>query len=282
MNSTTYGNGITAENLRQLLAFWPILQIEMEECRQGVIEDAAKLLNEDVEPFAWYFLYELPTREHLNFATINTVSNFSELLTSEKMAAWFKQLAEAPSQIGAIPEVASKIMQHFAEQPQLSREAGEKLRPKLLNAFGIAWSMQQTLLCVLYHGVFLNELIMRVRAGDDKALFDAIRMDATIIGCPSAMSRISKASILGDEKFFKKLKNAMNGKQTKRQQANFQKMRLVFEVLHEAGANKLSNAQLYKLFVEELNLYTSNDIGGGSIKALQKLAYTYMQKKTTT
>ena len=59
-------------------------------------------------------------------------------------------------------------------------------------------------------------------------------------------------------------------------------MRLVFEVLYEAGALRLTDKQLYQLFVEELKLYTANSKGGGSDKALRKFADTYMKKNATT
>lgn len=68
----------------------------------------------------------------------------------------------------------------------------------------------------------------------------------------------------------------------KREQANFQKMRLVFEVLHEVGASRLSDSQLHQLFVEELDLYSSNAKSGGNAKALRKFADTYMKRSTTT
>ena len=59
-------------------------------------------------------------------------------------------------------------------------------------------------------------------------------------------------------------------------------MRLILKVLSEAGATRLSNKQLYQLFVEELDLYTSNSMGGGVESSLRKFADTYMKKKATT
>ncbi|PSJ18146.1 hypothetical protein [Nitrosomonas supralitoralis] len=143
-------------------------------------------------------------------------------------------------------------------------------------------AMQYSLFCVLYHGCFLNELIERIRNGDNKALTDAIKIDVSVIGCPTVVGKISKATRLQDVKFFAKLKSAINGKKEKLKQDNFQKMRLVFEILYEAGALRLTDKQLYQLFVEELKLYTANSKGGGSEKALRKFADTYMKKNTTT
>jgi len=53
-------------------------------------------------------------------------------------------------------------------------------------------------------------------------------------------------------------------------------------VLHEAGATSLSDEQLQQLFVDELKLYSGNEKGGGSTKALRKFAETYMKKNATT
>jgi hypothetical protein len=125
-------------------------------------------------------------------------------------------------------------------------------------------------------------LIERVRAGDDKALFDAIRLDPTVLGCKSVVERISKAALLQDKKFFAKLKAALNGKIAKREQANYQKMRLVLEILHEANSKKLNDDQLYELFVKTLKLYSWNEREGGNAKALRKFVETYMKRTSTT
>ena len=282
MNPTTFAQGITAEDLRALLDLWPSLMADAEESQQGMIEDQAKLLCEDAVPFAWCQYYELPIREHIILAITDIAQNFDGMLDPQQVVIWLNQLATSPSQVGEIPKVAQHIGQHFDAKETPSDELTERMRPLLADTLGKAWSMINALRCVLYHGCFLNELIERVRAGDDKALFDAVRIDPTVIGCPSVVHRISKAALLKDDKFFGNLKKAINGKMAKREQANFQKMRLVLEVLHEGGATRLSDAQLHELFVEELNLYSGNAKGGGSAKALRKFADTYMRKNTTT
>ena len=282
MNTTTFANGITAEDLRALLNLWPILMADAEDSQQGMIEDQAKLLGEDAVPFAWCHYYELSIREHLNRAITGITQNFDGVLDPQQIVIWLGQLAASPSQVGEIPKVVDLVGQHFDAMETPSDELTEKMRPLLADTLGKAWSMFNTLRCVLYHGCFLNELIERVRVGDDKALFDAVRIDPTIICCLSVAQRISKATLLQDNSFFAKLKASINGKLAKREQANFQKMRLVLEILHEAGATRLSDAQLHELFVEELNLYSGNAKGGGSAKALRKFADTYMRKNTTT
>lgn len=218
--------------------------------------------------------YKQPVTKHFELALGG--------LPRDPVSEWLKQIVETPGQISAFPNVTRKIDEYLAGLEDLSEAEAKEIRPMLGAVFGVAFSFVSSLRCVLYHGCFLNELIERVRIGDDKALFDAIRIDPTVIGCRPAIQRISKATLLKDVRFFTKLRTAINGKIAKREQANFQKMRLVFEILHEAGATRLSNDQLHQLFVEELRLYASNDKAGGNAKALRKFDDTYTKKNSTT
>lgn len=285
MAENHYAKNITAEDLRLLLALWPMLNAEAEESRQGMQEDRTKLLGNDAEPFAWCYLYDMPIKEHIVITLTSIALDFEGMLDPQQLVSWLKQIADCPSQVREIPKVANLVKQHFDSMADPSKELTEKMRPKLGQIFGNAWSMSNSLRCILYHGCFLNELVARVRENndvDDKALFAAVRIDPTIIGCISVSNRISKAALLKDNSFFAKLKAAINGKLAKREQANFQKMRLVFEVLSEAGATRLSDAQLHELFVKELKLYSGNAKSGGSDKALRKFADTYMKENART
>lgn len=282
MSATTpFAEGITADVLRTFLAYWPVFSKEAEDAQRMMIEDQDKFLGKEAELFAWCYLYELPFKQHIGAVNAGTLEGYAKILQEENLADWHRQLANTPGQIAALPDVISQIEHHFDAQ-ELSKADAEEMLPTLAAYLGMALSMYNSLRCVLYHGCFLNELIDRVRANDDKALFDAIRIDPTVIGCPSVSNRISKAALLRDDDFFTKLKAAINGTQAKRDQANFQKMRLVLEILHEAGASRLSDAQLHELFVEELKLYSGHAEGGGSAKALRKFCDTYMKKSTTT
>jgi hypothetical protein len=278
---TIFANGITAENLRTFLEFWPSFSAEADEVQQMLIDEKDKFFGKDTEFFAWCHLYEFPIKQHISLANAGIVEGYAKFLKEEHLAGWYKQIVDTPGQITALPGIYRQVDHHFdAIEP--NKEDVQAILPTLAATFRLGMSMYHTLRCVLFHGCFLNELIERVRTDDDKALFDAVRIDSTVVGCMSVSNRISKAALLQDNRFFAKLKAAINGKLAKREQANFQKMRLVFEVLHEAGASRLNDAQLQQLFVEELDLYASNAKGGGNAKALRKFADTYMKKSATT
>lgn len=278
MNAPHYAKGITAESLRIFLDFWPLVATQVEEAQQKLIEDKDKLLGDDAAKFSWCHLYELPIQQHLAIT-------LSGLLQDERIQVWLKQITASSNQIAVLPEIAEQVNAYFDEMEAPSKVEVEELRPILAGFLGVSWSMFNSLRCVLYHGCFLNDLIERVRDDGDKSLkslLDAVRIDPTVIGCKPVIERISKATLLRENRFFARLKAAINGKMGKREQANFQKMRLVFEVLHEAGATNLSDDQLHQLFVKELKLYSGNEKGGGNAKALRKFADTYMKKTSTT
>ncbi len=278
MTEIYYAKGITAQNLRAFLELWPLIAIGIEDTKKTINDCDDRLFDKDSDEFSWCYLYELPTSDLVVFL----FSGLSGFVPHDQILSWFKQMADTPGNIGAVPDICSQVDEHFEARPNPTKDDLEVLRPSLPMISAAFIAMQYSLWCVLYHGCFLNELIDRARNGDNKALIDAIKIDTSIIGCPTVVGKISKATRLQDVKFFAKLKSAINGKKEKLKQDNFQKMRLVFEVLYEAGALRLTDKQLYQLFVEELKLYTANSKGGGSEKALRKFADTYMKKNATT
>ncbi|MBU1691697.1 MAG: hypothetical protein KJ958_15885 [Gammaproteobacteria bacterium] len=278
MNAPPHAKGITAQDLRIFLDSWPQFIADSEEVQLMLIEDKDKLLGDDASKFSWCHLYELPINQHLAILR-------SGLTHDEQIQDCYSQIDASPNQIAVLPEVLGQVNQYFAEMDAPSKEEAEDMRPFLAGFLGVHLSAFHSLRSVLFFGCFINELIERVRGGGhdgDKALFNAVRLDPTVVGCKPVIERISKAFLIKDSAFFKKLKAALNGKIGKREQSNFQKMRLIFEILYEAGASALTDDQLHYLFVAELKLYSGNETGGGNTKALRKFADTYMKKASTT
>jgi hypothetical protein len=119
-------------------------------------------------------------------------------------------------------------------------------------------------------------------AGADKAIFSAVKVDPTVLGCPTIVTRLSHAVMLDDRKFLGGVRRAIGGKLSKREQKNYQQMRLVLQVLYETGAPRLGSSDLYKLFHDELNLVRRED-GAGDVKgALRQFAYQFMEGKAVS
>jgi hypothetical protein len=233
------------------------------------------LVGSDLPQVSWCHLYELPIEDHVSLvAAIYT--------QDETLLSIFSDLAHSESQFAAIPDIARRLNAYLAS---LDDEIAPELEAEMLALFplvnAISRSIYNSMRCVLFHGCFLNELVQRANSSD-KDLFDAVRIDPTVVGCKSVIARISKATLAQDVNFFAKLKTALSGKMKRREQANFKKMRLVLEIMHEVGAPRLSDEQLQTLFVEELKLYAGYAKGAGNVRALRKFAEAYMKKNTTT
>jgi hypothetical protein len=122
----------------------------------------------------------------------------------------------------------------------------------------------------------LSTLIEEVRQGHEKALFDAVRIDRTMLACPSIIHHISMAELKGDKKFFLHLKSALKGPSRKHMVA-LEELRYMMQALVETGSDHLNGENLEQLFVEHLKLYPWTP------SAQNNLAYYYnAAKKSTT
>jgi hypothetical protein len=103
----------------------------------------------------------------------------------------------------------------------------------------------------------------------DDSLFNAIRIDPTVITCETAARRISEATWLGDKRFLIRLRSALKGPQ-KRHWEGYQDLRYSLVVLREMGLNDLSDDQLEHLLVKVLKVYPNSL---GAKKNLRKQYY---------
>lgn len=137
---------------------------------------------------------------------------------------------------------------------------------------GLVVSLQRTILSIMIYQKTLNGLVEEVRQGNDKSLFDAVRIDRTIMACPTFADRISKAELLRDKYFFQRLRNALKGPQQKHWQS-YQDLRYALYVLRNLGFDKLSDDELENLLVHQLKVYPNN------YNARQNLRKQYAQSK---
>lgn len=261
-----YGK-FSADDLRLFLTLLPILEEERGEVMQLVRANPAKYLSGPLSNGYWCGLYEIPILEHLG-RFIGAAGLLDEV----------KKLGETPDQMRTVVAMVNKT---DTDLDDLSREESEEVQKVLPVAISLVTSIHHSFRCLLVFGCYLNDLIALARHGDEKALFNAVRIDPSVVGCPSVVARISRAVLLEDRRFFAKLKAALSGKFQKREQSNFQKIRVILQVLSETGAGRLSDEQLHELFVKQLRLYASDSKRGDVKKNLRKFADQYMKTATT-
>lgn len=120
----------------------------------------------------------------------------------------------------------------------------------------LVYALGRSMVSMATYGRSISSLLEEVREqGNADALFDAIRMDRAVIGCPSAMTLIARAQISGDKKFFRRLGNALDGP-AKTHMPALNRMRYVLILLREMGIDDLSQAELHALMVDKLDVYS--------------------------
>lgn len=263
---------LSSNDIRLFLSFLPVLQAEAAEAKVLVKEKREKLFGRSLAKVCWCNFYELPFLEHLArcVAALGIVDDV-------------KEIAAAPNQIEAVAAMLAGMDAEIdAAFESASQEELEQIKEGIPFLLALVNSVHNSLRCLLAFGCYLNDLVARARAGDEASLFNAIRVDPTVIGCPTAVAYLSRAVLIDDKRFMTKLKAALSGKLQKREQANFQKMRIVLQVLFEAGAEQLTDEQLHELFIKELRLYSADSRAGDVTKNLRKFANQYMKARATT
>lgn len=264
---------ITPADLRVLLALLPRLEAGEREARSQLIERRTEFFASDCIPPSWSHLYELPIKQHVT-------QIFEALGESEMLVA----VAKAPRQLQMVENVINELDK---DESELSQGEREELRPHMGVIFGLVTSVLRSLQCLMAYGVYLNDLVAQVRKGgiqSEKAMLRAIRIDPSVISSPSVHARFSRAILEDDKKLINSVRKAINGPLSKQRQANSDLIRLVLQVLHETGVDKLTDDELTDLFVKELKLYaaTSKADAGDAAKGIKAIRDRMKMAKTTT
>lgn len=146
----------------------------------------------------------------------------------------------------------------------------------LLKGYGLLIGLTNSFDSLRIFGSYINDLVEEGRNGNDKAFFDAIRIDPAVVSTKSFEVRMSRAVVENDQKFMSDLRRALNGK-TKKHESQLNRVRFAIRALLDLGGLDLPDDELYELFVQKLNLYAP---GEDAPKALRK--HIRKQKKHST
>lgn len=116
----------------------------------------------------------------------------------------------------------------------------------------------------------MSDLIVKAREGDQEALFRAITIDRTVIGCPTIMKQISLAQVKRDEAFMNRLAKAITRTKPARPKPHYDDFRFMLEALVEkVGVDSFTSSQFEDILQHDLELYTNDS--DYSNRALRKL-----------
>jgi hypothetical protein len=263
-----YGK-LTASELRALLTFLPMMEQEISDLNQMVVDKSDEIFTKNTPKFYWCNYYEKPFQVH-----------FSEIANAYGIQDEVSDISGS--------DRPSLAMQKFFDAMSTSDSEDEKLPPmekQSVISFVLALnsSMIFSLRSLMVYGLYLNDLIAIARDGEvprqDEALLKAIRVDKTVIGCPTAIARLSRAVMQSDQKFMNDLRKAMFGEFDYNKNKNYQKIRYVLQLLSEKNALDLTDPELKELFVKHLNLYS--DSQSTAEKNLGEFTRNFKKQKST-
>lgn len=231
-----YGK-LTLSQFQRLVGKLPDIRGQMDELptiiRSARKERLSEILGRDLH---WAAVYELPFI-HMIALVFMALGRWSKVI----------ETASAPD-----PQEAALEWMEAEEGDDWAGGDGGLFEEK--DVIGLVVAMQRNILSIMLYHRTLCALVQEVRDGLDESLFLAVRVDRSIVACPSIADRIARAELEDDKVFFQHLRSALKGPSRKHWEA-YRDLRYALHMLRELGFSELSDAQLEDLLVHKLKLY---------------------------
>lgn len=217
---------------------------EVHSHREGLAEafftDEKKFLEAAPTPFGWAEFYSLPLIS-LSLGMQATIDQNGELVAGLKTRSTVTEVQDLLDRI----DIEEIDLVDFGE--------GKEHSKYLFLCFWFA--LLRSLESIQVYGRSLNRMAEDVANGNEKALFDAVKLDHSFVQNKHAMRLIAIAELKQDKIFFKKLANSFKSRPLKHSPV-FYKLRYLLALTHEVGSlDKLSIDEAYELFCVELEAY---------------------------
>ncbi|WP_210397304.1 hypothetical protein [Motiliproteus sediminis] len=229
------------KDLKKILNMLWEIHSYRSELTEYFFEDGKGFLDSAPTPFGWAELYSEPLI-NLIWYLLATIDTDGELIKELKSKA---SLAEVEAIFESI------------DDPELV-DFGEGVEHTKYLFLCIWIALMRSLESVQVYGRSLNRLMEDVAQGNDKALFDAVKLDHSITANEHVQRRIAIAELKKDQSFFKRLANCTKSRPEKHSPKLYP-LRYMLAVTHEIGLlEKLSMEEAYELFCLELKVYDGN------------------------
>lgn len=232
-----YGK-LTEDQFKRLIKELPELRKQEKELEQAIKtaskEKLKELLTDDLP---WASMYELTYVECLAWLLL-------ALGAHDKL----KAAAQAED-----PQEEVLRMMNDEDDDWNGGAGGEFTKTDVI---GLATVAQRNLLSIMLFKRSICSMIEEARAGgpnSDSCLLNAIRVDPTVITCPTASKRLAEAAWLGDKRFLIRARSALKGP-LKKHWEGYRDLRYSLVLLRDMGL-KLSDQELEHLLVKVLKVY---------------------------
>ena len=208
------------------------------------------------------------------WAWVYELSMFQHIALFLQMAGLADRLLSAINSAGDKTQALLNLFANYepSEEEIKRLSEGENRQFRMALFVGLWFALMRQIECVGREGCYLSDLVERGGKGEDEALLRALRIDRTIISCPTFGERVTRADIERDDAFFKNIANLLRKKWKKtapRKKENHRDLRFMLQASDEMGVLKnLSMTQADELFIRELGVY--GDGGDDPARSLQR------------
>lgn len=161
------------------------------------------------------------------------------------------------------------LLQWFKAEDDEDWSGGEGGKFELKHVVGLVVALQKNILSIMLYHRPINGMVQSVRnaaEGADDDFFKAVRVDRSVLSCPTFADRLAKAELVNDREFFLHLRSALKGPSKKHWEA-YKDLRYALYLLRDLGFDQMSDNQLEDLLVHKLKLYPN---APGARKNLRK------------
>ena len=235
-NQKEFGK-LTTEQFKSLIQKLPEIRKEgwsLEQAVRNIPEDRFNQMLE--KDFYWSQVYELSFVEHL--ALLLLALDKLEFMKSAKNSS-------DPTQF---------VLDSLESDDDYKWTGGWNGLFDKQDLVGLLYSLQRTILSIMIYQKTMNQLVAEVKQGMDDSLFDAVRLDRSIVAAPTIAARIAKAELRQDKNFFERLRKAIKGPSQKHWES-YKDLRFALFTLRDLGFNNLTDDQLVDLLVNQLKVY---------------------------
>ncbi len=254
-----YGE-LSLDQFKRLVKELPGIRSQMQELPELIRTAPKKIISEILDKeFYWAKLYELPFQHQIALL-------FFALGRAQKL-----------SEVSKSPDPNQAAFDWIENDDIDDWNGGEGGIYQKKHVIGLTVVLQRNILSIMLFHRTLDKMVEEVRAGKVASLFQAVRLDRSIVACPTFADRIAKAELENDKDFFLHLRSALKGPSKKHWEA-YKDLRYALYLLRELGFDQMSDAQLEDLLVHKLKLYPNVP---SSRKNLRK-QFTESKKISTT
>lgn len=231
-----YGN-LSLDQFKRIVKELPEIRSQMQELPELIRTTPKERISEILDKeFFWAAVYELPF--HHQIALL-----FCALGRAQKLIDISKQ-----------PDPNQAALDWSENDDIDDWNGGEGGIFQKKHIIGLTLALQRNILSIMLFHRTLDKMVEDVRSGKVESLFQAVRLDRSIVACPTFADRIARAELENDKMFFRHLRSSLKGPSKKHWEA-YKDLRYALCMLRELGFNQMSDAQLEDLLVHKLKLY---------------------------